>query len=79
MLPTSMPLVPFALPQLQRPYDIGLDRPAGNSGPCTLPAGFFEEADSAETAPDRPAMGYRLRDRKLPIAIPRPFGPHGGA
>lgn len=81
MLPTSMLLALFPLPQIQRPYDIGLERRVGASGPHThaLHVGYSEEAAPVETATNRQALSYRFRDHESTVAVLRPFNPRGGA
>jgi len=78
---TSLPafLLPesFTLPQLQRMYEVVLDRPIDKSGFRTrmLSAQFLVEAGFAEGDSKRPAMGYRLLDKNQPVTFPRTFSP----
>jgi 8-oxo-dGTP diphosphatase len=80
---TSLPafLLPecFTLPQLQRAYEIVLGRAVDKSGFRTrmLSADFLEEAGHVEGTSNRPAMGYRLMDRRSPVVFPRTFSPRG--
>ncbi len=78
---TSLPafLLPesFTLPQLQRMYEVVLDRPIDKSGFRTrmLSAQFLVETGFAEGDSKRPAMGYRLLDKNQPVTFPRTFSP----
>src|SRR5882762_7218730 len=76
-LPAFLLPEPFTLPQLQRTYEIVLGRPVDKSGFRTrmLAAEFLEEAGYVDGESNRPAMGYRLRDRKAPALFPRTFSP----
>jgi len=78
-LPAFLFAEPFTLPQLQRTYEIILNRPVDKSGFRTrmLAANFLEEAGFVEGSSKRPAMGYRLVDRKQPVTFPRTFSPRG--
>jgi 8-oxo-dGTP diphosphatase len=75
---TSLPafLLPetFTLPQLQRMYEVVLDRPIDKSGFRTrmLAANFLLEAGYGEHHAFRPALSYRLKDR-TPVVFPRTF------
>lgn len=66
---TSLPVFlleePFTLPQLQRMYEVVLDRPVDKSGFRTrmLAADFLDEAGYVAGDSNRHAMGYRMRDR----------------
>lgn len=79
-LPAFLLPEPFTLPQLQRVYEVVLGRPVDKSGFRTrmLSADFLQEAGHAEGESNRPAMGYRLKDRKRPVVFPRTFSPRGG-
>jgi 8-oxo-dGTP diphosphatase len=79
-LPAFLLPEPFTLPGLQRVYEMVLGRPVDKSGFRTrmLAAGFLEEAGPVAGASPRPAMGYRLRDRRSPVVFPRTFSPRGG-
>jgi 8-oxo-dGTP diphosphatase len=76
---TSLPAFlldePFTLPQLQRMYEIVLGRTVDKSGFRTraLAADFLIETGEIDVGAPRPAMGYRLRDRKRPAIFPRTF------
>jgi 8-oxo-dGTP diphosphatase len=76
-LPAFLLSEPFTLPQLQRMYEIVLGRPVDKSGFRTrmLAAEFLEEAGYVDGESNRPAMGYRLRDRRAPALFPRTFSP----
>lgn len=76
-LPAYLVEEPFTLPQLQRTYEIVLGRSIDKSGFRTrmLAADFLEETGYAEGESNRPAMGYRLRDRTGPVVFPRTFNP----
>jgi 8-oxo-dGTP diphosphatase len=81
---TSLPVFllpePFTLPQLQRMYEIVLGRAVDKSGFRTrvLAAGFLKEAGYLAGESNRPAIGYRLVDRNVPVVFPRTFSPRGG-
>jgi len=74
-LPAYLLPEPFTLPQLQRVYEVVLGRPLDKSGFRTrmLAADFLEEAGHTEGESNRPAMGYRIRDRAVPVLFPRTF------
>ncbi|WP_140636146.1 NUDIX hydrolase [Methylibium rhizosphaerae] len=78
---TSLPAFlldePFTLPQLQKMYEVVLDRPVDKSGFRTrmLSADFLEETGYVAGDSNRPAMGYQLRDRSGPVVFPRTFSP----
>lgn len=76
-LPAFLLPEPFTLPQLQRTYEVILGRTVDKSGFRTrmLSAQFLEEAGPVEGDSNRPAMGYRLRDRSAPVVFPRTFSP----
>jgi 8-oxo-dGTP diphosphatase len=76
-LPAFLLAEPFTLPQLQRTYEIVLGRSVDKSGFRTrmLAAEFLEEAGYVDGESNRPAMGYRLRDRQVPALFPRTFSP----
>jgi len=78
-LPAFLLAEPFTLPQLQRIYEIVLDRDVDKSGFRTrmLAAQFLVEAGHVEGNSNRPAMGYRLVDRSAPVVFPRTFSPRG--
>ncbi|HSW04287.1 NUDIX hydrolase [Aquabacterium sp.] len=79
-LPAFLLAEPFTLPQLQRMYECVLGRAVDKSGFRTrmLAAGFLAEAGHVDGESNRPAMGYRLRDRQAPVVFPRSFSPRGG-
>lgn len=76
-LPAFLLAEPFTLPQLQRVYEVILGRPVDKSGFRTrmLAAQFIDETGFVEGESNRPAMGYRLRDRTAPVVFPRTFSP----
>jgi 8-oxo-dGTP diphosphatase len=76
-LPAFLLQEPFTLPQLQRMYEVVLGRPVDKSGFRTrmLAADFLEEAGYVAGDSNRPAMGYRLRNRSAPVVFPRTFSP----
>jgi len=78
-LPAFLLAEPFTLPQLQRIYEIVLNRDIDKSGFRTrmLAAEFLLEAGHVEGSSNRPAMGYRLADRSAPAVFPRTFSPRG--
>ena len=78
-LPAFLLPEPFTLPQLQRMYEVVLGRPVDKSGFRTrmLSARFLDEAGYVEGDSNRPAMGYRLVDRRSPVIFPRTFSPRG--
>jgi 8-oxo-dGTP diphosphatase len=79
-LPAFLLPEPFTLPQLQRMYEVVLGRPVDKSGFRTrmLAAQFLKEAGYVEGDSNRPAMGYRMIDRRAPVVFPRTFSPRGG-
>jgi len=76
-LPAFLLTEPFTLPQLQRMYEIVLGRAVDKSGFRTrmLAADFLAEAGPVEGPSNRPAMGYRIVDRRAPVTFPRTFSP----
>jgi len=76
-LPAYLVKEPFTLPQLQRAYEVVLGRSIDKSGfrTRTLAAEFLQEAGYVDSESNRPAMGYRLRDRTVPVVFPRTFSP----
>ena len=78
-LPAFLLAEPFTLPQLQRMYEIVLDRPVDKSGFRTrmMAADFLAEVGVVESDSNRPPMGYRLKDRDTPVFFPRTFSPRG--
>ena len=78
-LPAFLLAEPFTLPQLQRIYEIVLNRDVDKSGFRTrmMAAQFLVEAGHVEGNSNRPAMGYRLADRSAPVVFPRTFSPRG--
>ena len=75
-LPAFLIPEPFSLPQLQKVYEVVLGRPVDKSGFRTrmLAADFLVEAGFLDGLSNRPAMGYRLKDRSAPVVFPRTFG-----
>ena len=78
-LPAFLLAEPFTLPQLQRMYEIVLDRPVDKSGFRTrmVAADFLAEVGMVESDSNRPPMGYRLKDRERAVVFPRTFSPRG--
>lgn len=78
---TSLPayLMPpeFTLPDLQRVYEIVLDRPLEKSAFRTrmLTADLIEPVARMRKGPNRPAQLYRLKKTKSPIYFARTFNP----
>lgn len=78
-LPAYLLPEPFTLPQLQRMYEVILDRPVDKSGfrTRTLAADFLEEVGQVEGDANRPALAYKMRDRDRVVVFPRTFSPRG--
>jgi 8-oxo-dGTP diphosphatase len=80
---TSLPayLMPaeFTLPDLQRVYEIVLDRPLEKSAFRTrvLAADLIEPVAKMRRGPNRPAQLYRLKKAKAPVYFARTFNPPG--
>lgn len=80
---TSLPayLMPpeFTLPDLQRVYQIVLDRPLEKSAFRTrmLAADLIEPVARMRKGPNRPAQLYRLKKAKSPVYFARTFNPPG--
>ena len=80
---TSLPafLLPeeFTLSELQRAYEIVLDRPLNKSAFRTRvrDADLIVEVPRQRSGPNRPAQLYRLKDRRRPVFFPRTFSPRG--
>ena len=80
---TSLPayLMPaeFTLPELQRVYEIVLDRPLEKSAFRTrmLAADLIEPVAKMRKGPNRPAQLYRLKKAKAPVFFARTFNPPG--
>lgn len=78
---TSLPvyLMPgeFTLPDLQRVYEIVLDRPLEKSAFRTrmLSADMIEPVARMRKGPNRPAQLYRLKKAKSPVYFARSFNP----
>ena len=78
---TSLPafLLPeeFTLSELQRVYEIVLDRPLNKSAFRTRvrDADLIVEVPRQRSGPNRPAQLYRLKDRHRPVFFPRTFSP----
>jgi 8-oxo-dGTP diphosphatase len=78
---TSLPafLVPreFTLTELQRAYEIVLDRALEKSAFRTrvLAAGLVEAVAKTRQGPNRPARLYRLKDSRRPVYFARTFSP----
>ena len=78
-LPAFLLPEPFTLPQLQRMYEIVLDRPVDKSGFRTrmMAADFLSEVGVVESDSNRPPMGYKLKNRAKAVFFPRTFSPRG--
>jgi 8-oxo-dGTP diphosphatase len=80
---TSLPayLMPpeFTLSDLQRSYEIVLDRPLEKSAFRTrmLSADLIEPVAKMRKGPNRPAQLYRLKRAKAPVYFARTFNPPG--
>lgn len=80
---TSLPayLMPpeFTLPELQRTYEIVLDRPLEKSAFRTrmLAADLIEPVAKMRKGPNRPAQLYRLKKARAPVFFARTFNPTG--
>lgn len=74
-LPAFLLPEPFTLPQLQRVYEVVLDRPLDKSAfrKRMLDADYLDEAGTIAGDQGRPAMGYRLRSRDQATVFPRGF------
>ena len=78
---TSLPayLMPeeFTLPDLQRVYEIVLDRPLEKSAFRTriLAADLVEPVAGMRRGPNRPAQLYRLKKARFPVYFARTFNP----
>jgi 8-oxo-dGTP diphosphatase len=78
---TSLPayLMPaeFTLPDLQRVYEVVLDRPLEKSAFRTrvLAADLIEPVSKMRRGPNRPAQLYRLKKSKSPVYFARTFNP----
>jgi 8-oxo-dGTP diphosphatase len=78
---TSLPayLMPaeFTLPDLQRVYEIVLDRPLEKSAfrARMLAADLIEPVAKMRKGPNRPAQLYRLKKAKSPVFFARTFNP----
>jgi 8-oxo-dGTP diphosphatase len=79
-LPAFLLPEPFTLPQLQHIYEVVLGRPVDKSAfrTRTLAAHYLEETGHVDGDSKRPAMGYRLIDRRAPATFPRTFSPRDG-
>lgn len=81
---TSLPayLLPeeFTLSELQRMYEVVLERPIEKSAFRTrvLSSGLVEPARRMREGPNRPAQLYRLADPSTPVVFPRTFNPRRG-
>jgi hypothetical protein len=71
-----MPLE-FTLPELQRVYEIVLDRPLEKSAFRTriLATDLIEPIAKMRRGPNRPAQLYRLKKNKEPVYFVRTFNP----
>jgi len=78
-LPTYLLPAEFTLPELQRVYEIVLDRPLEKSAFRTrmLSADLIEPVAKMRRGPNRPAQLYRLKKAKAPVYFARTFNPPG--
>ena len=69
----------FTLPDLQKVYEIVLDRPLEKSAFRTrmLAADMIEPVAKMRKGPNRPAQLYRLKKAKSPVYFARTFNPPG--
>jgi hypothetical protein len=67
----------FTLPDLQRVYEIVLDRPLEKSAFRTriLSADMIEAVAKMRRGPNRPAQLYRLKKNSEPVYFARTFNP----
>ena len=74
-LPAYLLSAPFSLPQLQRAYEIILDRSLDKSSfrTRTLSAGYLQETGLMKVDASRPAMGYCLKADQSLVYFPRPL------
>lgn len=74
-LPAFLLAEPFTLPELQRAYEVVLQRPMDKSAfrKRMLDAGFLEESGRVDGRFGRAATGYRIADRKRTVTFPRTF------
>jgi 8-oxo-dGTP diphosphatase len=74
-LPAFLLPEPFTLPQLQRTYEVVLERPMDKSAfrRRMLDAAFLEEVGAVDGSSGRTALGYKIRNRALPFMFPRTF------
>ena len=78
-LPAYLLAAEFTLPELQRVYEIVLDRPLEKSAFRTrmLSADLIEPVAKMRRGPNRPAQLYRLKKAKAPVYFARTFNPPG--
>ena len=76
-LPAFLLAEEFTLSELQRVYEIVLDRPLNKSAFRTRvrDADLIVEVPRQRAGPNRPAQLYRLKDRRRPVFFPRTFSP----
>ena len=76
-LPAFLCPEPFTLPELQRSYEIVLDRAVEKSAfrKRIFAQAFLEETGETRITGKRPAAHYRLRYRDRPAYFPRTFSP----
>jgi 8-oxo-dGTP diphosphatase len=69
----------FTLPELQRVYEIVLDRPLEKSAFRTrmLAADLIEPVAKMRKGPNRPAQLYRLKKARAPVFFARTFNAPG--
>ena len=78
-LPAYLMPLEFTLPELQRVYEIVLDRPLEKSAFRTriLATDLIEPIAKMRRGPNRPAQLYRLKKNKEPVYFVRTFNPPG--
>jgi 8-oxo-dGTP diphosphatase len=76
-LPAYLLEAPFTMPQLQRTYEIVLDRAIDKSSfrTRTLSADYLAETGLLKVDAPRPAMGYKIKPGHEVVFFPRPFNP----
>jgi len=72
-LPAHLLEPPFTMPQLQKMYEVVLDRPLDKSSfrTRTLSADYLEELGLMKAEATRPAMGYRITKGRSLVIFPR--------
>jgi 8-oxo-dGTP diphosphatase len=72
-------MTPYVRPDLQKVYEIVLDRPLEKSAFRTrmLSADLIEPVAKMRKGPNRPAQLYRLKKAKAPVFFARTFNQPG--